>query len=489
MISFYLVFISLVVALGGFVYGVDSGIIATTLGHDSFKFYMLGPTGMNAPLTGAIVSLYNVGQAIGTFAAGYSANKFSRRWTICGSAVIAIIGAALQSASINAGMMIAGRFFAGAGCGILLTVVPIYIAEASPPQNRGMVVGLQGMMIAIGFFAANWIGYGGAYANGNAQWRIPLAMQIPGPLLLVIGCCFIPYSPRWLVQQERYEEARTVLVALHGKDNETLVAQELFQIREQIQLEALAGTSFYSALRQLLSRRHIRRTSLACFILIMGQFSGSSVIQNYQSIFYEAVGFTGKTSLLISGVYGIMGVIGQLIYLFVVADKWPRTRTLWVGSIFLCVMVAICMALSAIYGSGTTNVNGPRGAIATIFIYSAGYAVFFNAMVWVIPSELFPFILRSAGMGLGVFSKSVSAIILSQITPVALENVGWKYYALFIATNFAAAFVYYFFLPETGGKSLEEIAELFGDTLATAHLDQMGGEEKSVQPIHMEKVV
>ncbi|CEJ56714.1 hypothetical protein PMG11_02913 [Penicillium brasilianum] len=489
MISFYLVFISLVVALGGFVYGVDSGIIATTLGHDSFKFYMLGPTGMNAPLTGAIVSLYNVGQAIGTFAAGYSANKFSRRWTICGSAVIAIIGAALQSASINAGMMIAGRFFAGAGCGILLTVVPIYIAEASPPQNRGMVVGLQGMMIAIGFFTANWIGYGGAYANGNAQWRIPLAMQIPGPLLLVIGCCFIPYSPRWLVQQERYEEARTVLVALHGKDNETLVAQELFQIREQIQLEALAGTSFYSALRQLLSRRHIRRTSLACFILIMGQFSGSSVIQNYQSIFYEAVGFTGKTSLLISGVYGIMGVIGQLIYLFVVADKWPRTRTLWVGSIFLCVMVAICMALSAIYGSGTTNVNGPRGAIATIFIYSAGYAVFFNAMVWVIPSELFPFILRSAGMGLGVFSKSVSAIILSQITPVALENVGWKYYALFIATNFAAAFVYYFFLPETGGKSLEEIAELFGDTLATAHLDQMEGEEKSVQPIHLEKVV
>jgi hypothetical protein len=292
-----------------------------------------------------------------------------------------------------------------------------------------------------------------------------------------------------VVQKERYEEARAVLVAVHGKDSENLVAQELFQMREQIQLEALAGTSFYSALRQLLSRRHIRRTSLACFILTMGQFSGSSVIQNYQSIFYKAVGFTGKTSLLISGVYGIMGVIGQLIYLFVAADRWPRTRTLWVGSIFLCTMVSICMALSAIYGSGTTNVNGARGAIAMIFIYSAGYAVFFNAMIWVIPSELFPFTLRSAGMGLGVFSKSVSAIILSQITPVALENVGWKYYALFIATNFVAAFAYYFFLPETGGKSLEEIGELFGDTLATAHLDEMEGDEKFVQPVHMEKVV
>lgn len=109
----------------------------------------------------------------------------------------AIIGAVLQSAAVNAGMMIAGRFFAGIGCGMLLTVVPIYIAEASPPHQRGFIVGLQGFMIAIGFCIANWIGYGGAFAKDDAQWRIPLAMQIPGPLLLAVGCCFIPYSPRW----------------------------------------------------------------------------------------------------------------------------------------------------------------------------------------------------------------------------------------------------------------------------------------------------
>lgn len=110
---------------------------------------------------------------------------------------LAIIGAALQAGSVNAGMMIAGRFFAGMGCGILLTVCPIYIAEASPPDSRGMIVGLQGFMIAMGFFVANWIGYGGAYAKDDAQWRIPLAMQIPAPLALVLGCFFIPYSPRW----------------------------------------------------------------------------------------------------------------------------------------------------------------------------------------------------------------------------------------------------------------------------------------------------
>ncbi|KAE8325834.1 general substrate transporter [Aspergillus sergii] len=500
MLSLNLVLITLVVALGGFVYGVDSGIIATTLGHETFKYAMFGPTGENAGLKGAIVSLYNVGQALGTFAAGYSANKFSRRWTICGSAVVAIIGAVLQSAAVNAGMMIAGRFFAGIGCGMLLTVVPIYIAEASPPHQRGFIVGLQGLMIAIGFCIANWIGYGGAFAKDDAQWRIPLAMQIPGPLLLAVGCCFIPYSPRWLIQEERYEEARAVLIMLQGSErDEDSLSQELAHIREQIQAEATDVTSFHVACAKLFSRRYLHRTLIACFIVVMSQFSGSQVIQNYQTSFYETVGFTGRTSLLISGVYGFMGVIGQIIYLFVVADKWPRTRTLWTGSLFLSILIAICMALSAVYGDASGgNLSGARAAIAMIFLYSCAYAVFFNAMVWVVPSELFPFFLRSTGLGLAVFSKSVAAIVLSQITPTALENVRWKYYSLFIATNFVAAFIYFFFLPETGGKTLEQIAELFGDppsALSTGDKTEDADDRQSIveakdtKSTHVEAVV
>jgi hypothetical protein len=147
------------------------------------------------------------------------------------------------------------------------------------------------------------------------------------------------------------------------------------------------------------------------------------------------------------------------------------------------------MALSAQYPSGTTSTAGPQAAIAFIFIYSCGYAVFFNAMVWVVPSELFPFFLRSKGLGLAVFSKAVVAIVLSQITPIALQNVGWRYYALFIATNFVAAFIYYFFLPETKGKSLEEIAELFGDALATDRLDDDATEKKLPIGKHVEAVV
>lgn len=180
-------------------------------------------------------------------------------------------------------------------------------------------------------------------------------------------------------------------------------------------------------MKAMFSRKYVRRTLTAAFIVVQAQLSGAPVIQNYQNIFYAQVGFTGKTSLLISGVYGMMGVIGTVVYLVIVADRWPRARTLWSGSLILTVLISICMALSASFGTTSQGgANGARAAIAFIFIYSAVFAMFFNAMIWVVPSELFPMFLRSKGLAFAVFSKSVIAIVLSQITPTALANVGWR---------------------------------------------------------------
>ena len=390
---------------------------------------MYGPSMESTSLQGAIVSVYNAGQAIGGMTVGVIADKYSRRWTILLAAILTIVGAVLQCAAVHVGMMIAGRLLAGIGCGQLLSVVPIYIAEVAPPNRRGFLVGLQGMMIAIGFGLANWVGYAGAFASGNAQWRIPLAIQLPVPVALSAMLFFVPYSPRWLVLKDRYEEARKVLLRLHASDSdEDFADRELFQIRAQINMEKEQGNvAWLQAIKQMLSKRYARRTLLASFIVTMGQLSGSSVIQNFQGIFYETVGFTGNEALLISGVYGMMGIIGQIIYLTVVADRWPRKLTLWSGSIVLATALAICTALSAEFGSeGNTNQAGARAAIGFIFIYSMCYAIFFNAMIWVVPSELFPFFLRTKGLALAVASKSTVAIILSQITPVALDNVSWR---------------------------------------------------------------
>ncbi|KAG5742800.1 hypothetical protein H9Q70_014479 [Fusarium xylarioides] len=353
--------VALVAAQGGFIYGLDSG------------------------------------QAIGGLTTGYVADKLSRKYTILIASILTIIGAVLQCAAVNIGMMIAGRLVAGIGCGQILSVVSICLAEVSKSNQRGFLVGLQGMMITIGFGVANWIGYIGAFANEDGQYR--------------------------------YDEAGHVLARLHdNEDDETFVEQELLQIQTQIQLERDQGNlDWFIALRLMFSRKYVRRTLTASFIVTMSQLSGSSVIQNSQNVFYQTLGFTGRTSLLISGVYGMMGIIGKVIYLVFVADKMLRTRTLWTGSIVLCIMISICMDLSAEFGfSSNDNQAGARGAIASIFLYSMSYAIFFNAMIWVVPSELFPFFLRTKGMALAVATKAKVAIVLSQITPLAIDNVGWR---------------------------------------------------------------
>ncbi|GAB7358335.1 hypothetical protein MBLNU230_g2407t1 [Neophaeotheca triangularis] len=478
MIRPIILLIACVVALGGFNYGLDSGIVATTFGHDSFRVYMYGPSREDVQLSGAIVSVYNAGQAVGGLTVGYLADKFSRRWTMELSLFLNIVAGILQCAAVNPGMLIVGRLVGGISSGQLLSLVPMYLAEVAPPSTRGFLVGMQGMMIAIGFGVANWIGYAGSFASGDVQWRVPLGMQIPIPVLMAGLLFFVPFSPRWLVQQDRHEEAKNTLIKLHGNGSDGLADQELLQIQQQIRFEQSLNLSWIQSVRSMFSKRYIKRTALAAFIVTMGQLSGSSVIQNFQNIFYDAVGFTGQTALLISGVYGMMGILGQIFYLVVVADRWPRKITLWSGSIALSVMLAICMALSAEFGSnpdGTASSNqaGARASIAFIFLYSFCYAVFFNAMIWVVPSELLPTALRAKGLAFAVFTKAVVAIALSQVTPLAIRDVSWRYYSLFIATNCAAALIYFFFLPETGGKSLEEIGEGFGDMLGTGKIGEI----------------
>lgn len=140
-------------------------------------------------------------------------------------------------------------------------------------------------------------------------------------------------------------------------------------------------------------------------------------------------------------------------------------------------MLAICEALSARFSDGS-NQPAARATIAFIFLYSGLFAVFFNSTMWVVSSELLPIFIRGTGMALGTFSQGVASIVVSQVTPVALENISWKFYNVFIAANVVGVFVYLFLLPDTNGKTLEEIGELFGDTLATAHIGEIDVQKK-----------
>lgn len=255
-----------------------------------------------------------------TFLAGWLADRISRKYTMTFAAAVAIVGIILQTAAVNIGIFIAGRLITGMASGITLTVVPVYIAELSKPSSRAIVVGFQGMGIAIGFCIANWIGYSGIYAAGDLQWRIPLATQFFFALVLLVGSLFIPFSPRWLAMQERYEDSRNVLTRLYGGTE--FVDLELTHIHEQITLErSYTAEGWWPTFKMLFWKQYRLRVFLACFIQFQTQWGGVGVLQNFQNIFYDQVGITGNYAELIDGFYGFMGLFGQFVNLVIVAGK------------------------------------------------------------------------------------------------------------------------------------------------------------------------
>ncbi|KAF8680126.1 Permeases of the major facilitator superfamily [Rhizoctonia solani] len=406
--------------------------MTTTIAQDSFKEYFDHPS---QSIIGALVSTYIAGEAIGACFAAWSGDALGRRHTITIAAATATVGTVIQTASVHIGMrenyywnvgrvrgiMIkridAGtdpswlRIFRAVGCMVL--TVPVYNSEISPPQHRGLLVGLSGQLIG-----ANWIGYASSYAPESAKdfrWRFPLAMQIPPGLIVLAGIWFLPYSPRWLITQGRESEAYSALKRLMGSDDENFegMSVEFNRMKEQIKLEKAREVKSISQLW----RYYRRRVLVSVAVQTCTSLSGVNVIGYYQTILYANIGITGKTVLLLSGAYGTFG----------------------------------------------HNSVGQGFIIAFIFCYTFIYYLGFNSVTWTYGAEVLPLHIRSKGNALAAFSHFVFNIAVNQAAPTAFATIGYRFYALFIALNLCTAVMVWAYFPETKGLSLEEIADLFGD--------------------------
>lgn len=239
-----------------------------------------------------------------------------------------------------------------------------------------------------------------------------------------------------------------------------VIEAEFSEMVHQIQLEASRRS--LSNFWALFTKKYARRLLLSCLIVNMMKLSGSNVIQNYQSIMYESLGYHGQTVLLIGALYGFMAVIGQVINVFFIADHWPRRITVIAGSYTLAGLLAVLTALSERFPQ-EGNPGGSRAGVAFIFLFAFTFSLFFNSVNWVLVAEIFPLDLRAVGVGFSVFSQGLTAIWLSYAASIAFDAITWKFYFVFIGCNVFAGTVYFFFLPETRFLSLEEVAAKFGD--------------------------
>ncbi|KAK3712004.1 hypothetical protein LTR37_009316 [Vermiconidia calcicola] len=392
----------------------------------------------------------------------WSSEYFGRKRSIQIGCVISIVGATIMTASTGVGMFIASRFIMGFGIGVLVTLVPLYQSEVSPPESRGLMVGLHGVLIGFSYCLTGFITYGCYFAPyGQFQWRFPLAVQLIPTLILLVGSFWLPFSPRWLLSQGRSEQAWKVTQKLHAnkKDPEDHFAHaEYNQMQAQIDFERqhnAVGTLAQAKLA-FSQKSFLKRLGLGFLVQFGNQCTGALVINNYNTILFSGLGITGGTPLLLLGFFNLLTVPGNLFNgLFV--DRFGRRRFVITG----CIGIIICLsgeaAITAQFvETGSTNRVGLGFGVAFIFTYVVFYSSCLDATI-------FPMVIRSFGMSWSIMGQFIATVILLEAAPTAFANIGYKFWVILICLTFIYGLLVYFFLPETKGMTLEDISVLFGD--------------------------
>lgn len=446
-------------AIGGFLFGYDSGIITSTIAQPRFVAYFNNPSDT---VDGGIVSSFQGGAIAGTIVTFLAADKLGRKKTIALGAAFATLGCALQAGAVAMSMLIIGRFIAGIAVGILSSTVPMYAGELSQAKFRGILSGLLQWMLSWGFLVAQWLGYGCSFVNSDLQWRFPLAFQCFPALILLFGIWFLQESPRWLMEQDRPEEALAALHKLHDDGTENTkeyVELEFREIRDVIIADRNANEITWSSIFRKPSWR--RRLLLGCGVQAFGPLSGINVINYYGPRIYELLGIDTQESLMIIGISGALSIVYCTIGLWLL-DRIGRVKPLIISAAG-CALALVVNAALATYLSSASG-SQLRAMVAMNFVFSFFYTPL-GIISWVYPAEIFPVDIRAKGNAISTFVNWTLNLIFAQISPNALSSIGFKYFYVFFIFGVISTVCFIFFYPETKGRTLEQMDELFGDQL------------------------
>ncbi|PNS14668.1 hypothetical protein CAC42_1690 [Sphaceloma murrayae] len=494
--------IAVFASMGGLIYGYNQGMFGQILAMPSFANTIHPESITNETSRGLLTAILELGAWLGVLINGVAADYFGRKAATQGGVVVFCVGVIVQAAAKSANYILGGRFVTGLGVGVLSMVVPLYNAELSPPELRGALVSLQQLAICFGIMISYWIGYGTNYIGGtgetqaNAAWLIPICIQFAFALVLGIGIQFMPASPRWLMSQGREDECLAVLAGLRRKPVDhpginfeflEIKAQHLFEVETskakfpQYQDASLTsrirlGMHGYASL--LTNRSLLKRVIVAVFIMVFQQWSGINAILYYASFIFKDLGLTGNTtSLLAGGVGGILlflATIPAVLYI----DKWGRKPLLIVGALGMGISHFIVAALMASY-SDNWPAHPAAGWVAVVFvwIYQMNFGYSWGPGAWVLVSEVFPLGVRAKGISIGGSSNWLNNFAIGQATPLMVKQMGYGTFVFFgLMCVLGAAFVF-FVVPETKGRTLEEMDELFGDEAGQALEDKARYEE------------
>ena len=451
----YLVFLSVVAALGGFLFGYDTAVISGTIAQVTEQFRL------DALQQGWYVGCALVGSIIGVLFAGILSDKFGRKFTMILSAILFSTSAIGCAVSVDFNQLVVYRIIGGVGIGVVSIISPLYISELAVAQYRGRLVSLYQLAVTIGFLGAYLVNYQLlGYSTSNPDivtgwwslifvtevWRGMLGMEILPALLFFIIIFFIPESPRWLILKGREEKATNILERIYTSSKDAL-----FQLAETKSVLSSESKSEWKLLLQPGIRKAV---IIGVCIAMLGQFMGVNAVLYYGPSIFENAGLSGGDSLFYQVLVGLVNTLTTVLAL-VIIDKIGRKKLVYYG-VSGMVISLILIATYFIYGESW--------GISSIFLlvfflfYVFCCAVSICAVVFVLLSEMYPTRVRGLAMSIAGFALWIGTYLIGQLTPWMLQNLTPAgTFILFAIMCVPYMLIVWKLVPETTGKSLEEI--------------------------------
>ncbi|KAF9242668.1 general substrate transporter [Melanogaster broomeanus] len=449
--------IALHTSLAGLLWGLDTGSIGPLTQMSQFSD-SIGR--LSSGQLGIYVACILLSASISSFCSGYLADIMSRKYAILTGGLIVAIGTVISASANNFPALICARLITGIGQGQSISVVTIYLCEIAPQEIRGTIATVLQLLITVGIAAGYFIAYGTSRLNTSLAWRIPFIIEACMAVLLAVGMVFMPYSPRWLVQRGRYEEARAVLQSLRQTEN---VDEELNSVRGTLEDESTKQASF----SDVFSKRYIRRSLLGIFLMGFEMLCGIDAVLYYAPILFTQAGFSSqRASFLASGVSGIINLVFT-IPAQIWVDKWGRKFPLIGGGI---AMASCYLAIGCLYVAHggkedgevyLSNKASQWAVIILIYMFVANFAWSWAVVIKLYACEIMPTRLRAKACALQQLANWAINFTVALTAPLFLRASPSGPYFLFSAATFFVTLVCCFFMPETKGKSLEEIEVLF----------------------------
>ncbi|KAK5989858.1 Quinate permease [Cladobotryum mycophilum] len=457
----YLVVLS---CIGSFLFAYDTGIVGGVLTLKSFQDDMGFSEKEKENVTSLSASLLQAGAFFSCLFVWPFTARFGRRWSIAVASMIFNVGAILQLFhQYGIATWYVGRTISGIGAGAATVIIPLYSAEMAPKEIRGQLGSLFQFFFSLGVAVSYWVDYGAARhfsSSSTMQWRIPVALQLVPGGILGLGTLLMRESCRWLAQRDRHEEALESLIWVRGGTDKLEVRIEFNEIVAGIEEEerVTAGVTW----KEYFLPANRYRLFLAITMQIGAQLTGNTSLAYFSPQVFQLVG-AGHNALLLSGFFGVCKVISCAFFLLFLVERVGRRGSLLAGSFLMGLYMFLIALLTQRYPPADEGKLTPPviGSLTLIFLEAMTFNISWGPIPWLYMSEIFPTRIREGGVAVGAATQWLFSFTFSQITPPAVNNLGWKTFVMFCIFNWALVFYTWLFVKETKGLSLEEMEILF----------------------------